>query len=112
MANAGIDQNSRQTLTAKSSLNDGSIVDLWADPTTHRLLVDAIGAGITIVTTATTPDDTTTVYVFTSAPTVVVVNGATYRNGSSAMGGTISISGTTVTLPSPVGTGGDIYGMK
>lgn len=40
MANAGIDQNSRQTLTALSSANDGVIVPLWADPTTHRLLVD------------------------------------------------------------------------
>lgn len=46
MANAKLDQNSRPTLTALSSSNDGSIVTLYADPTTHRLLVDsASGAG-------------------------------------------------------------------
>lgn len=44
MANAGIDENSRQTLTAISSVDLKSIVELWADPITHRLLVDAIGS--------------------------------------------------------------------
>jgi len=70
------------------------------------------GSGLSILTVVTgNVDDTDTVFTFASAPTLVVVNGATYRNGSSAMGGTISISGTTVTLPSPVGTGGDIYAL-
>lgn len=45
MANAYLDENSRPTLTALSSDGDGSIVDLWADPTTHALLVDATGGG-------------------------------------------------------------------
>ncbi len=43
--NAGIDQNGRQTLLALSSSGDGSFVTLWADPVTHRLLVDSVGGG-------------------------------------------------------------------
>lgn len=46
MADAKIDGNSRATLTALSSLGDGSIVPLYADPTTHRLLTDS-AAGMT-----------------------------------------------------------------
>lgn len=46
MAVAGKDQNFVSSLIAKSSANDGAIVDLWADPTTHRLLVtSASGSG-------------------------------------------------------------------
>lgn len=66
MANAGLDQNSRQTLTAMSSANDGTIVQLWADPTTHRLLVDsAVASGtVTSITQGTgillTPSPITT----------------------------------------------------
>lgn len=45
MANAPIDQNSRQGLVALSNANDGAFVQLWADPTTHRLLVDSSGGG-------------------------------------------------------------------
>ena len=56
-------------------------------------------------------DDVNTVFTFASAPTLVVVNGSTYRNGSTAMGGTVSISGVTVTLPNPVGSGGDVYAI-
>lgn len=40
-----IDSNSRQGLSALSSANDGTFVQLWADPSTHRLLVDASGGG-------------------------------------------------------------------
>ena len=48
--NAGIDQNSRQTLTALSSVDGETIVPLYADPTTHALLVDASGLSITVYT--------------------------------------------------------------
>lgn len=48
MAVAGIDQNNKPTLIALSSANDGSIVPLWADPTTHRLLVDNASASGTV----------------------------------------------------------------
>lgn len=40
-----IDANSRGSLTAVSSADGVTIVRLWADPITHRLLVDASGSG-------------------------------------------------------------------
>ena len=44
MANiSGLDQNSRRTLSALSSVDNTTIVNCWADPTTHRLLVDLAG---------------------------------------------------------------------
>jgi len=76
--------------------------------------VSTTGSGSFNILTVDTGDidDTNTVFTFASAPSLVIVNGATYRNGSTAMGGTIVISGTTVTLPSPVGTGGDLYALS
>jgi len=53
--NAGLDQNSRQTLTALSSVDHTTIVPLWADPTTHRLLTDnaATPGTVTSITAGT-----------------------------------------------------------
>ena len=45
MSNAKIDQNSRATLIALSSDGLGNIVTLYADPTTHRLLIDDPNGG-------------------------------------------------------------------
>jgi len=42
---AEIDVNSRQSLTATSNVDGSSIVRLYADPVTHRLLVDIVGGG-------------------------------------------------------------------
>ena len=75
--------------------------------------ISAIVSGSFSTLTVVTGDiaDVNTVFTFASTPTLVVVNGSTYRNGSTAMGGTISISGVTVTLPNPVGSGGDVYAI-
>jgi len=43
MANAPIDDNSRAGLYALSSTDGTTIVDLWANPDTHALLVTATG---------------------------------------------------------------------
>lgn len=68
MANdAGIDSNSRRTLSALSNANDGAIVNLWADPTTHRLLVDNAGSASLIVGTTTITNGTTTKVLFDNA---------------------------------------------
>lgn len=40
MNEGGLDNNGRRTLSALSSVDHSTIVNLWADPTTHRLLVD------------------------------------------------------------------------
>lgn len=45
MAVSKPDENSRGTLTALSSTGDGTIVTLYANPSTHRLLVDSSASG-------------------------------------------------------------------
>jgi hypothetical protein len=56
--NAQLDENTRQTLTAISSVDNKTVISLWADPTTHRLLVDATGA-FSVSTNATLTGDGT-----------------------------------------------------
>jgi len=53
MANAGIDQNSRASLTGISSVDGKTIVPLYCDPTTHRLLIDTAGSSNIIIGTST-----------------------------------------------------------
>lgn len=48
MANAKLDENSRPTLTAVSSSDSTVVVPLYADPTSHRLLVDLASGGGTV----------------------------------------------------------------
>lgn len=45
-----IDVNSRGSLTAVSNADGITIVRLWADPVTHRLLVDLAGGGGGVLT--------------------------------------------------------------
>lgn len=49
MANAPIDQNTRQGLLALSSVDGVTLVALYADPVTHRLLVDIAGGAGDVV---------------------------------------------------------------
>ena len=55
MANvAKIDENTKPALTAVSSSDANEIVPLYADPVTHRLLVDLVSGGTTTVDAGTT----------------------------------------------------------
>jgi len=110
MNEAGLDQNSRRALSALSSAGDGAIVNLWADPTTHRLLVDlAAGAGtVTSVSVTTANGISGTVATSTTTPAITLtlgaitptsVNGLTLAaqtNGFTIAGGTTS---KTLTVP-------------
>lgn len=51
-------------------------------------------------------NDSNTSFVAASAPQLVVINGAPYRNGRG-----VTISGTSITTEYPVGVGGDIYAL-
>ena len=64
------------------------------------------GAAMQIIETGDTVDNSNTDFDFVTKPKMIVVNGANYREGAGW-----SWSGTTATLDSPVGTGGDIYGL-
>jgi len=75
--------------------------------------ISATGSGSFSVLAATGDiDDTNTTFTFTSAPTIVVINGASYLETSNVGGSPAwSIVGTTVTLAFPVGVGGSIFGI-
>lgn len=63
-------------------------------------------AGLSVLSATGSIDNSNVVFTFTKQPTLVVVNGTSYRNGHG-----VAISGTTATLDNPVGTNGDIYGL-
>lgn len=70
------------------------------------------GASIAVLDATGTIDDSNTIFTFTSVPTLVVINGASYAS-TSTVGGILAWTnvGTTVTLAFPVGTGGSIYAL-
>lgn len=53
-----------------------------------------------------TVDDSNTSFTAASVPNLVIINGASYRNGHG-----VTISGTAITTDAPVGSGGDICGL-
>lgn len=79
MADAGLDQNSRPSLTAVSNVDGETIVRLWADPVTHRLLVDAAGGGLTELPATGTINGVNTQFTFTELPTYIVSDGLWYK---------------------------------
>lgn len=79
MANSGIDQNSRQTLTALSSVDGSTIVALWADPTLHALLTTGGIASLYTQTPVGTIDGVNAA--FTTTNTINFVVGL-YQNGA------------------------------
>lgn len=73
----------------------------------NDITINASGSGSLSVLAATgTVDDSNTTFTFASEPTLVIVNGASYRHGHG-----VTIATTTATLDNPVGTGGDIYAL-
>ena len=98
MANAGIDQNSRATLTALSSTGDGSIVTLYANPTTHRLLVDLAGGSGTVssVSVVSANGFAGTVATATTTPAITLTTTIT---------GILQGNGTAISAASTTGTG-------
>lgn len=108
MANAYRDQNSVPTLIAVSNVDGQTPVRLFADPVTHRLLVDATGGGgstLAFETPTGAVDDSNTSFVVLNEPLYILVNGAQYLVGTGLYSSYVA---GTVTLSSPVGTGGFI----
>lgn len=70
--------------------------------------IDATGGtgGLNYLAATGTVNDSNKVFTFASAPTLVAVNGFTYRNGFG-----VTISGATATLDNAPGVGGDVYGL-
>lgn len=71
MAQAGRDQNFVPTLLGVSNVDGTTPVDIWADPTTHRLLVDTVAFTGTAAPN-TTPTAVGQIYVDTNAGKVYI----------------------------------------
>lgn len=108
MADAPIDGNSRQGLTAASSVDGKTPIRLFADPTTHRLLVTAAATEAGYQVATGTVNGVNTVFVFPVAPSVISVDHATYQKTSSD--GTVNWTGTT-TITLAVAPINDIFGI-
>jgi len=79
---AEIDANSRQSLTAASTTDGTTIVRLYADPTSHRLLVTDGASGATATTWGGSGGNTSTVTDATvTASSIVVFMCATPPHG-------------------------------
>jgi membrane associated rhomboid family serine protease len=79
---------------------------------TYATSVNTIGGGGTgnqIITTSGTIDDSNVTFPFSSVPSLLDINGLLYRQSGGAI--TWTISGTTLTLSSPVGSNGTIFGI-
>lgn len=79
MADAYRDQNFIPTLIASSNVDGKTPVRVYADPTTHRLLIDSAGSGLTEITATGTVDGNNLIFVFSSSPTYVVSDGVWYK---------------------------------
>lgn len=69
-----------------------------------------IGTGISLLTISGTIDDSNVTFTSTSQPKLLVINGGTYQPTGGAI--TWTYSGGTITLSSPIGTGGSIFGIS
>lgn len=83
--NASKDDNAVSTLIAVSSSDGTSPLRVWANPSTHRLLVDGSGTTGAVHTEVPTGvvDGSNTSFTFVHTPAVIVVDqGRTMMNGS------------------------------
>lgn len=92
--NASKDENDVSSLIAVSNVDGSSPVKVYADPVTHRLLVDLAGAGLNVEVPPEAPDGSRTTFTFVNTPMVIVVDQG--RSMRSTVGWTYA--GTTATL--------------
>lgn len=106
MTNAYRDENNVPTLIAVSTADGITPVRLWADPTTHRLLVDlTVGAGtVTSVSVVSANGFAGTVATPTTTPAITLsttVNGILSGNGTAISAASTTGSGAVVLATSP-----------
>lgn len=114
MANAPLDSNTRQGLIAVSDADGTTIVPLYADPTTHRLLVDLAGGSGTVTSVsvvsangfAGTVANATTTPAITLSTTVnapiLAGNGTAIAAATTTGSGSTAVLQTSPTLITPV----------
>jgi len=103
------DDNRITVLGAVSSSDGTTIIALWADPVTHRLLVDASGgggSGFTLLPATGTVNGSNKAFTFTQLPTYIVSDGLWYRQN---VGWTWNAGSLTATMTAAPQT--DIWGF-
>lgn len=109
MANAYRDENNVPTLIACSNVDGQTPVRIYADPTTHRLLVDVTGTTSVVAPTSGSVNGVNTVFVFTTAPSAICVDQGRFMQKVSS-DGTVNWTGTT-TVTLSVAPIFDIFGF-
>lgn len=108
---APTDDSRAKGLIALSNAADGTFVQLWADPVTHRLLVDNVGEGdgtVTSVSVISANGLAGTVATATTTPAITLsttVTGVLIGNGTSISAATTTGSGSVVLATAPTITG-------
>lgn len=77
------DDNDYPVMGGTSSVDNATIINSAYDPSTRRLLVDLAGNGVTILTATGTVNGNNTSFTFTSLPTIIVSDGASYQQTNS-----------------------------
>lgn len=92
------DENEVPSLLAVSSADGVSLVRVWADPTTHRLLVQLVGSGNGGYQQATSGviDGSNQTYTWATAPNALCVDNRVIQKVS--LDGTVNWTGTTTTI--------------
>lgn len=109
MAQAIRDQNHIPVALGQSDADATVTLPFLCDDITGRVLVDATGSGLSIITVTGTIDDSNVTFTAASQPTLLFINGLCYQT----TGGSITwtyVAGT-ITISSPIGTGGSIFGV-
>ena len=90
----------------------GSITGTLSNQTDLQAELDTkIESRLTILTVTGTIDDSNTTFTLTSEPTVLVINGGVYKQTGGAITWTWTLGTLTAELSSPIGTGGNIFGL-
>ncbi len=92
MTDAKRDANYITTLLAVSNADGSTPVTLYADPTTHRLLVSLSGGGVTVETPTGTVNGSNASFTVTAEPLWVVADGATYFAGVGYTYGALTVT--------------------
>lgn len=107
-----IDVNNRGSLTAVSNADGVTIVRLWADPITHRLLVDTSGGSITVLTATGTVNGLNAAFTFASLPTFICSDHAWYKQTNSNGTTNWTWNGGSLTATMTVPPTEDIFGVS
>lgn len=105
------DQNRVAVATGQSNTDSTQTLPFLIDSITGRLLVSSTGgSGVTVLTVTGTINDLNVTFTTTSLPTLLAINGGFYQQSGGSI--TWSYLAGTITLSSPVGTGGSIFGVS